>query len=93
MKHKPFQPGYQLVEIEWMDSHHINGWSRAAEAERDCSNLGICRSIAWLIGESKDMITLSAHIAFTDEGEVGAVNSPMTIPKVAIRSRHKIVIK
>ena len=64
----------KLIEVDWLDSSGMNGWTH----DKSEQNLR-CKSIGYVLGETKQGITIASHFSFN-----GSVNSPMTIPKVAI---------
>jgi hypothetical protein len=68
----------QLVLIEWEDSHHRPGWTTSQPETKPL----ICKSVGWLVSESKEAKVLSANM--TDEEDPQRCGD-MTIPQRCIR--------
>lgn len=69
-----------VVRVTWVDSACRSGWT-----DLESNNVTAdCESVGFLIHEDKTKVVISSHIADTDQ-----CNSPMTIPRGAIRSVHK----
>jgi len=67
----------QLVLIEWEDSHHRPGWTTEAASGKPL----VCRSVGWLIADTKTAKVLSANITEEDEPQRCG---DMTIPQRCI---------
>jgi len=72
----------RLVLIEWVDSASGGGWSSLEHAVRE-SDAPLCKSVGWLIAESKISKTVAPNILERERNS--QVCEPMTIPAVAIR--------
>ena len=94
-KYRPLTVGYPLIEVDWSDSHSNNEtWSPMSYVRGAVKDTGPCKSIGWLLAETDDMITIASHLSVADfDKEIVQVAGLMTIPKVAIRSRHELEIK
>ena len=74
----------KLVLVEWLDAHSGRGWQDVAQIERAAEPL-YCRSVGWLVFESKDCKVLVPHVAGERNGEVMLQGcGDMTIPTSAI---------
>ena len=86
----------KLVVVDWTDSCSMTGgpWHSVESIKEDINKQSLaCRSVGWLIAESKDAIVLVAHQAFgTKEAELNQVSGDMTIPKCAIE-KMKVLLK
>lgn len=69
---------FPLVLIEWEDSHHRPGWTAEAPEAKPL----LCRSVGWLVSETKTAKVLAANV--TDEEEQQRCGD-MTIPQRCIR--------
>ena len=67
----------QLVLIEWYDSHYIPGWHREPPMQKPL----VCKSVGWLLYESKEAMTIASHITQEDDPQR---SGEMTIPRGAI---------
>ena len=67
-----------LLLIEWKDSHHRPGWTTD---KAEASPL-VCRSVGWLVSETKEAKVLSPNV--TSEDEMQRCGD-MTIPQRCIR--------
>lgn len=75
----------KLVLIEWIDSHSGRGWNRVDELIDKCEPL-LCRSVGWLVAETKDAKIIAPHLSGEDnEGIHIYASGDMTIPTKAIR--------
>lgn len=75
---------YRLVSVEWEDSFGGGGWSPADEATANVPQ--VCRSVGWLIAESKSRIVVAPHLSLENElHDRLDVSGEMTIPKKSIR--------
>jgi hypothetical protein len=59
----------KLVLVEWMDSYSGKGWQPLDEI-RGAAGPVHCRSVGWLVSESKGMKTLVPHISGEKNGDV-----------------------
>lgn len=77
---------YKAYRIEWIDSQQYEGWVMKEEILRksDVANMEVS-TIGFLLYED-DKIIITA-----DSISKNCVNSPMTIPKIAIVSMIEIV--
>ncbi len=58
----------KLVLIDWLDSHHNrDGWRVLDEDEKPEAT--VCRSVGWLVAESRDAKTIIPHTAGWRGGE------------------------
>lgn len=74
----------KLVLVEWDDSHEIYGWVKIKHLENSCEQL-TCKSVGWLIKETKTHIMIAAHLAATNmpDGPYDGCGN-MCIPKKVI---------
>jgi hypothetical protein len=73
-----------LVLIEWEDSHHRSGWT----TDNATASPLLCRSVGWLVAETKQAKVLSANIT-TEENMQRC--GDMTIPQRCIRQVTKLL--
>lgn len=72
-----------LTYVEWEDSSSLSGpWHRHAEIES--LTLDICRSVGWLVNETRRSITLVAHCSSH------ACGGEIVIPKTCILKRWSV---
>lgn len=57
-----------LVLVEWLDSHAGRGWQDFDRLNQPTAPL-YCRSVGWLVSESKDCKTIVPHIAGEKDGD------------------------
>lgn len=70
----------KLVLVEWLDAHAGRGWQTMERIERAAEPL-YCRSVGWLVQDTKDCKVIAPHLA--GEGNGGAVlqaSGDLTIP-------------
>ncbi len=74
----------EIVLIEWVDSHSGKGWQTLEELETKAVPL-YCRSVGWLIKETKDCKVITPHIAGEENGDIMLQGcGDMVIPTKAI---------
>ena len=74
----------KLVLVEWMDSHAGRGWQAVEQFDKAAEPL-YCRSVGWLISESKDCKVIVPHIAGERNGDLALEGrGDLSIPKRAI---------
>jgi len=74
----------KLVLIEWIDSHAGRGWKSMDELEETAEPL-YCRSVGWLLKETKDCKVLVPHIGGEENGNIIIQGcGDLTIPIKAI---------
>ena len=74
----------KLLLIEWLDSHSGEGWQPLQKIEHDGPTIH-CRSVGWLLCETKEYKVLVPHIS--GEGDASAVawgSGDISIPAKAI---------
>ena len=71
----------KLVLIEWMDSHSGRGWQDRDRIESAAQPL-YCKSVGWLLKETKDVAVIVPHISGRDSMIQGC--GDLVIPKRAI---------
>ena len=77
-------PGRPLVLIEWLDAHAGRGW-QTADKFRDAAMPLYCRSVGWLVAETKDCKGVVPHISGERDGERMLTGcGDLTIPTKAI---------
>ena len=59
----------RLVLIEWVDSHSRRGW-QDIDRIRGATEPLYCRSVGWLVSESKDCKVLVPHISGERNGAI-----------------------
>jgi hypothetical protein len=80
----------KAVFLEWDDSHHLkDGWQPVAALEDNCSPF-LCQSVGFVVRETRDHITIVAHIGVDAAGRIEAGIGNMTIPKKIIIRRQAI---
>jgi hypothetical protein len=76
--------GLKLVLIEWVDSHAGRGW-QTMERIAAASEPLYCRSVGWLLSETKDCKVIVPHIGGEKNGDVIMQGcGDLTIPAKAI---------
>ncbi len=74
----------RLVLVEWLDSHSGKGWQTVEQLERATQPL-YCRSVGWVVSESKDCKVIVPHIAGEKNGNTMLEGcGDLTIPTKAI---------
>lgn len=74
----------ELVLIEWVDSHSGNGWQTLDTLEEKAEPL-YCRSVGWLIAETKGCKVIVPHIGGEENGNIMLQGcGDMAIPTKAI---------
>jgi len=74
----------KLVLIEWLDSHSGRGWQTIEELERAAEPL-YCRSVGWLLKETKHCKVIVPHIGGEENGDILLLGcGDLTIPAKAI---------
>jgi hypothetical protein len=74
----------KLVLVEWLDSHAGRGWQDIESVERAAVPL-YCRSVGWLVRETKDCKVLVPHISGEKNGTTVLQGcGDLTIPTAAI---------
>lgn len=53
---------YELVLIEWWDTHSGRGWNPLDEIEETCKPL-LVKSVGWVICEENNCVLLVPHLA------------------------------
>jgi hypothetical protein len=76
-------PSLKLILIEWLDSHHVAGWSADEPAQEPLT----CRSVGWLVHDGETAKTIAPHM--TNESTPQRAGE-MTIPVCAIVRIRKI---
>lgn len=74
------RPSRRCVWVEWVDSASFRGWGEGTAGVAEIKTLG------FVIDETDDNITISAHV---DEDN-GNAHGAMTIPKVAITGMWEV---
>ena len=64
----------KLLYIEWVDSCASHGWTD------ELPSTSLIQTAGWLLRETADSMTISASVS-----DVGMFDSPITIPKFAMR--------
>ena len=78
----------KLAWIEWDDSHSGRGWQDIDVARSNCEQL-LCRSVGWVIAETRTHVTLAGSVAFGGtDGAPSQVSGEITIPKCSIVRRR-----
>lgn len=73
-----------LVLIEWLDAHAGRGWQTPERLYETAEPL-YCRSVGWLVKETKDCKVLVPHISGEKDGEPFLTGcGDLTIPTKAI---------
>lgn len=84
---------WDKVEVEWLDSHQIHGWTALSSGGLDCErSLGHC-SIGYYVGQTSKQFTIVQSRKSDQEfiaNEDTMVNSILTIPKCAITKLVKL---
>jgi len=74
----------KLLLIEWLDSHAGRGWKDLDEIESAAEPL-YCRSVGWLLKETKDCKVIVPHIGGEENGNIMIQGlGDLTIPTKAI---------
>jgi hypothetical protein len=75
----------KLVLIEWVDSHSGRGWQDRSRIE-ECAQLLRCKSVGWIVSETKEVIVIVPHVSGGDTMLQGL--GDLVIPKCAITKRR-----
>ena len=74
----------KLVLIEWVDSHSGRGWQSLDELKDKAEPL-YCRSVGWLVKETRDYKVIVPHISGEENGDIVLHGcGDLMIPKKAI---------
>jgi len=73
-----------LVEIDWIDSSGVGGWSDADYIEKQ--EPSVCLAIGYIVRETDKFVTIVQSLDLTD----GTYYHSLTIPKFAI-TKMKII--
>ena len=74
----------KLVLVDWVDSHSGRGWRNFDELKETATPL-YCRSVGWLLTETKGCFVLVPHIYAEKNGAIVHQGcGDMTIPKRAV---------
>jgi len=77
-------PKRKLVMVEWVDSHGSEGWC-ALDRLAENNQILNCKSVGWVIAESKKAITICPHLSGDDDENVRTCGrGELTIPRVAV---------
>ena len=87
-KSKDNRPIPQIVYLEWIDSASEQGWRGSDEIEKLGDEYCHCRSIGFLVKETKTTIILALSAGAHEDSAPFA--DLMHIPKVAITKRVKV---
>lgn len=79
--------GMPLVYVEWVDSFSpaSGGWRDNDDVAGDADKQLVCRSVGWIVAESKKTLVLAAHVSDSEER-----TGQMCIPQVAVVKRKKV---
>lgn len=81
-----------LVLIEWLDAHAGKGWQTADQFARAAEPL-YCRSVGWLVEDTKDCKVVVPHISGERTGEPFLTGcGDLTIPTKAI-VKFRVLLK
>lgn len=73
----------KAVYLEWLDSASAPSWNYKDEMQKPQTIV----SVGWVVSEDDQAITIT-----TSESSTGhACHSPLSIPKVAIKKRRRVV--
>ena len=80
----------KIIEIEWVDSVHSNGWVSGEDAIVAAKELNMsARTIGYMIQEDDTRVTVVQSVGkFQGDGAPTDVDAIMTIPKAAIVKRR-----
>lgn len=80
---EPVIPTYELVLIEWEDSHSGQGWRSLDEIKKECRPL-YCRSVGWLVAEKNGCKIIVPHLYHENQGIVAQGCNDISIPERSI---------
>jgi hypothetical protein len=85
MKRRP----HDIVEVSWIDSSssHAEVWGTVKDFLANKTSTLECRTVGYLLFETKDRIGIAASLSLQDETEhngISEVSGTITIPKVSI---------
>lgn len=74
----------EIVLIEWVDSHSGRGWQMLEDLQEKTEPL-CCRSVGWLVRETRQCKVIAPHIAGERNGDIMLQGcGDLTIPTKAI---------
>ena len=74
----------KLILVEWVDAHSGRGWQTVEQLEQAAEPL-YCRSVGWLVSESRDCKVIVPHISGEKNGTTMLSGcGDLTIPNKAI---------
>ena len=92
MKHSCQHDGLKLVYVAWVDSHSGRGWNDLENIAAKAEFLH-CRSVGWLISETKEVMVIVPHLTSGDGDIIVQGCGDITIPKCAIRKVKVIKVR
>jgi hypothetical protein len=81
----------KLVYVEWVDSAAMTGTWNDLSTVRGKPQPFVCRSVGWVVSESRDYLQIAAHLAGEPSAEPHQAGGDMSIPKAAITRRRTLV--
>ena len=78
----------ECVYVEWDDSHANHGWTSFGALRNQTGQL-ICKSVGWIVHETKSHIHIVGHMCKEDTQYADGDGS-MCIPKAVIKKRKKV---
>lgn len=79
----------RIIDVRWVDSGTGGGWQFLTHLDAaPCE----CRTVGFLLHENKDSITVSSSLSFGTDGKPNQAADPITIPKVAVKSRRFVKV-
>jgi len=76
----------KLFLIEWVDSHSGRGWQNLDTIEEVCELLH-CRSVGWLVKETKNCMTIVSSISGEKTGILTSFSTPKKYSKMQRATR------
>jgi len=83
---KPHHPS--AVVVDWLDSTSRQGWNELPQQDWNLA----CRSVGFLVRETRDMVYVSAHVSYDDDGQVKHSHGDMAIPRASILRLRKLAL-
>ena len=58
----------QLVEVEWVDSTHVGGWSKTDDVVAEATNKTVvCKTVGYLLAKEPDRVAVVQNMSRDEE--------------------------
>lgn len=84
---------HKLVEIIWDDAHsngHSETWASLPEFLKSADRPIGCKSVGYVVSESKETIAIVASLSLSEDDEITGVSGTLVVPRRMIRKIRTI---